>query len=358
MSERKVSPLAAVGALLALLLMVAWMAGFFDQRIEPGMTPLPGYSATDAYTVTVQQLPITESVPGSVEAKQATIISSRTLARITAIHVRSGDPVTEGQLLLELEKEDLQSRALQAREHIRAVTARVREAEQNLSRALELHQRGLIAVADRDAAQANRDALQAELVSAQRALEEAQTAEGFADIRSPINGRVVDRFAEPGDTASPGAKLLSLYNPLSLRVEAQVREALALALAVGREVAVELPALEQRAMGTIEEIVPAAEPGSRSFLVKVRLVYDRQLLPGMYARLLVPAGTAERILVPRDRVATVGQLNVAWVAAEGGPQRRFLRLGEGGEGPLVEVVAGLQPGDEVLPQDYSREPGW
>ena len=358
MSERKVSPLLAAGAVLVLLLMVAWMAGFFDQRIEPGISPLPGYSATDAYTVTLRQLPITESVPGSVEAKHATIISSRTLARITAIHVRAGDPVTEGQLLLELEKEDLESRAQQASERIRAVTARAREAEQNLQRALELHQRGLIAVADRDAAQANRDALQAELVSAQRALEEAETAVAFAEIRSPINGRVVDRFAEPGDTASPGAKLLSLYNPLSLRVEAQVREALALALAVGQEVAVELPALAQRATGTIEELVPAAAPGSRSFLVKVRLDYDRQLLPGMYARLLVPAGTAERMLVPRDSLAMVGQLNVAWVVAEGGPQRRFVRLGEGGDGDLVEVVAGLQPGDQVLPHDYSREPGW
>ena len=72
---------------------------------------------------------------------------------------------------------------------------------------------------------------------------------------------MVDRFAEPGDTASPGQKLLSLYNPVSLRVEARVREQLALKLAIGDELTVEVPALAQRYTARIEEIVPADQRG-------------------------------------------------------------------------------------------------
>jgi RND family efflux transporter MFP subunit len=337
-------------AIVVLLLMVAVMAGYFSDRIEPGLAESPAVQRTDAVPVLSERAEVTEPVPASVEAKEATIISSRLLARITAIHVRAGDYVEQGQLLIELEKSDLYARAQQASERVRSVEARLTEAQQNLARAEELHQRGLIAVAQRDKARADAASLEADLSSARQALEEAQAAVSFSEIRSPIAGRVVDRFAEPGDTASPGAKLLSLYNPFSLWVEARVREQLALVLEKGREVAVEVPALDRSYRAQIEEIVPAADPGSRSFLVKAVLPSAKQLLPGMYARLHVPAGDRERLVIPADRVAKVGQLDVVWVASPEGVLRRFVRLGPTLPDGRVEVISGLAAGDQVLPR--------
>ncbi len=345
-ARKLILPLLAV---LLLILLVAVMAGYFTEKIDPGLEPLPAVDLSDVYVVARVEQPFTESVPASVEAREATIISSRLMARITAIAVRAGDYVEPGQPLMELEKSDLLARAQQASEQVRSVEARLTEARQNLRRAEELHGRGLIAVADRDAARANAATLEAELAAARQALEEAETLVGFAEIRSPIAGRVVDRFAEPGDTASPGQKLLSLYNPLSLRVEAQVRERLALTLQTGDALRVELPAVGREFTGQIEEIVPAADPGSRSFLVKVSLPSARDLLPGMYARLHVPAGMRSRILVPADRVARVGQLDLVLVAGDGAAERRFVRLGRSqGEG-MVEVLAGLEEGERLLP---------
>jgi RND family efflux transporter MFP subunit len=337
-------------AIVVLLLMVAVMAGYFSDRIEPGLADSPAVQSADVVPVQRERAQVTEPVPASVEAKEATIISSRLLARITAIHVRAGDYVEQGQLLIELEKTDLIARAQQASDRVRSVEARLTEAKQNLSRAEELHQRGLIAVAQRDKARADAASLEADLSSARQAQEEAQAAVGFSEIRSPIAGRVVDRFAEPGDTASPGAILLSLYNPFSLWVEARVREQLALVLEKGREVSVEVPALARSYRAQIEEIVPAADPGSRSFLVKAVLPSEKQLLPGMYARLHVPAGERERLLIPADRVASVGQLDVVWVATPEGVVRRFVRLGPVMSDGRVEVISGLAEGDQVLPR--------
>jgi RND family efflux transporter MFP subunit len=349
MIKQKGAVLLPVIAVLVLLLMVAWMAGYFADKIEPGLTETGTLDTSDAVALQVVEGPLSEPVPASIEAKETTIVSSRLLARITAIAVRAGDYVEQGQLLLQLEKTDLLARAQQAREQIRSVEARLTEAQQNLQRAEELHQRGLIAIADRDAARANASALQADLASARQALEEAESAVSYTEIRSPIAGRVVDRFAEPGDTATPGQKILSLYNPFSLRVEARVREQLALTLATGQQMQVEIPALEQIFTVRIEEIVPAADPGSRSFLVKAILPSAPDLLPGMYARLLVPAGKRSRLLVPADRVARVGQLDVVWVAQDGTVVRRFVRLGQPvGEG-AIEVLTGLEQGDAVLP---------
>jgi RND family efflux transporter MFP subunit len=339
----------ALVAIVVLVLMVSWMAGVFDDRLAPGLVPPPAEPEQATYLVTMEDVAITEPVPGSVEAKQATLISSRIMARIERILVRAGDTVSEGQLLLELEKTDLEARVAQAGNQITAVRARYTEAERNLQRSIELQERGLLSASDRDAAQATRDSLQADLQRAEQGLEEARAALAYASIRSPLDGRVVDRFAEPGDTAAPGTRLLSLYNPLSLRVEASVREQLAVSLTVGQTVPVSLPALDSRVSGSIEEIVPAAEPGSRSFLVKIRLPYDDRLLPGLYARIEVPAGSEQRIRVPETLLARVGQLWVAYVVGPEGPERRFLRIGKRNADGRVEVVAGLEPGDRVLP---------
>jgi len=167
---------------------------------------------------------------------------------------------------------------------------------------------------------------------------------------------VVDRFAEPGDTASPGGKLLSLYNPFSLRVEARVREQLVLSLEIGQPLEVEVPSLGKTYTAKIEEIVPAAEPGSRSFLVKAILPSENSLLPGMYARMRVPAGDRERLLVPADRVAEVGQLDVVWVAEDDKVVRRFVRLGRPAGDGMIEVTSGLVAGERVLPPAETRTP--
>ncbi|MFC6673284.1 efflux RND transporter periplasmic adaptor subunit [Marinobacterium aestuariivivens] len=341
--------LAPLVALVFLILMVAWMAGVFSPRIEPGLEPLPAPALEASLQVRAIEQPLYESVPASVRAKEATDISSRLLARITAIQVRAGDSVEPGQLLIELEQSDLRSRESQAAEQVRAASARLLEAEQNLRRAQDLIQRGVLARADLDRARSNYDALVAEKAAAEQALEEVRTAVSYTRIVSPIRGRVVDRFAEPGDTATPGTRLLSIYNPLTLRIEAHVRESLALSLENGQPLVVEIPALGIELPATLEERVPAADPGSRSFLVKVQIDYDSRLLPGMYARLVVPAGTETQLRIPADRIARMGQLSLAWVEVRGRAERRILRLGDEVAPGEFEVLAGLASGDRVLP---------
>jgi membrane fusion protein (multidrug efflux system) len=336
-------------AFAVLFLLLAYMAGMFRDKVEPALATLSQVSASGNVAATLVSTTVIEPVSASVEAKQATLISSRTLARITAVLVRAGDSVEQGQLLLELEKDDVLARVQQSREQIRGISARVKEASRNLKRVNELHAKGLTAAADLDKAQANKDALAAQLAGARRALQEAETAVDFTSIRSPIDGRVVDRFAEPGDTAAPGNKLLSLYNPLYLRIEARVREQLALQLSEGQALKVEVPTLNKVIDAVIEERVPAAEPGSRSLLVKARVEYDQDLLPGMYARLLVPAGSEEQVLIPADRVVQVGQLNIVWVLVNGQAQRRFIRMGRPVGADLVEVLAGVKDAELILP---------
>jgi len=336
-------------AIVALLLMIAWMGGLFVEKIPPGVNTIVPANTGDPIAVSVSEVTIIEKVPASVEATQATLISSRLMARIISVKVRAGDSVSKGDLLLELENSDIKAQVQQAEARIRASSARLKEARQNLDRVQELQAGGVMSVSDLDRAQANHETLLAEIAGAKQALEEAKTALGYALIVAPFDGRVVDRFSEPGDTAQPGTRLLALYNPLSLRVEAQVREHLALGLEVGQPLQVEIPSLEKIVDAVIEERVPAADPGSRSFLVKAGVAFNSNMLPGMYARLLVPAGIEKQFLIPAERVVHVGQMDLVWVLEDGQAYRRFVRTGRLVQNDQVEILSGLTEGDMVLP---------
>ncbi|GAA6172346.1 efflux RND transporter periplasmic adaptor subunit [Colwellia sp. KU-HH00111] len=344
-------------ALALLLLMVAWLAGYFNEKISPVTKEdlqqkynMAVIDKTDSYTVNASKVPIFESVAASIEAKQATIISSRILARIDNIHVRAGDTVKQGDLLIQLEQGDLKSQVLQAKQNVNALRARQNEAKQNLERSKTLMKKLLISEFELDKKRADYQSINAELTAAKQALSQNTTRLQYANLLAPINGIIVNRFAEPGDTAQPGTKLLSLYNPLSLRVEAQVRERLALTLKIGQSITVELPSLNKTLVGQIEEIVPAANTGSRSFLIKTRISANENLLSGMYARLLIPAGEQQQLLIPINKVAQVGQLDFVWLNVNGEAQRRFVRLGKVQQNNMVSVISGLMPGDELMPQ--------
>lgn len=335
-------------AILLLMLLIAWMAGAFQQKIQPSVLATERFEADNLLIVQATETAVIEPVPATIGARQATTISSRIMARITRVLVRAGDHVEPDQLIIELERSDLESRLSQAEQSVKAVQARLTEAGQSLQRAQSLQAQGLVARAALDEAQARNDSLSADLANAKQAVQEASVALSYTEIRSPINGRVVDRFAEPGDTASPGERLLALYNPLSLRVEAAVRESLALPLRVGQALEVEIPALHKTVAAQIEEIVPVADSGSRSFLVKARLELQDELMPGMYARLLVPTGTESLVTIPQEYLATYGQMDVVRVLQAGVPENRFVRLGRHFESGQVEILAGLAVGETVI----------
>jgi RND family efflux transporter MFP subunit len=335
-------------ALAILLVGVAWMAGMFNEKIPPGLASIADEQGQEMVLAERREVQLLEAVPGTLAAKQATLVSSRVMARITKISVRAGDSVKAGDVIIELEQDDAKARLAQTEGQVDSAQARATEAELALERALMLHKKSLIAIAEVDRARANKEATGAELLAAKQLVAEATAALQFTEIRSPINGTVVDRFAEPGDTATPGTQLLSLYNPLTLRVEAAVREQLAVRLEIGQTLDVSIPSLGKKISGRIDELVPAADPGSRSFLIKTILPFDELLRPGMYAEIEVPGSLIQQILVPISSVVNVGQLNVIWVKQDGEFIRRFVKVGSQTNDDKLEILGGLDINEQVL----------
>jgi membrane fusion protein, multidrug efflux system len=327
------------------------MAGFFHAKIDPDaavseVSPVAGR----AVAVAVVRETVFEQATGTVQAKFETVISARITATISKINVRAGDRVSRGETLVELDAREAGAQVAQQRQIVSAAQARLTRARRDHQRVQNIFETTPEAIsrADVDAAVATLRGAEAELGRARRAVEEARTTSSYATITAPIDGTVIDRYADPGDTATPGTPLLRLYNPRLLRLEANVRESLATRLTKDTELAVHIDALDADLAGTVDEIVPSADPGSRSFLVKITLPENESIYPGMFGRLRIPSGEAERYYVPEVAVRRMGQLEFVLTPGAQGAVRRYVRTGIRGSDGRIEVLSGLEPGDQVL----------
>lgn len=337
----------SLATLLILLVMILWMAGFFENKIEPGLLPVKPDQSEEAYTVTLGQISLYEEVTGTVQSRQAADIAAQIQARIKAIHVKSGDLVKPGDLLVTLDDESLKARRGQAQANLNAVGARLNGAKAHYDRTRGLFAKESATQADYDRAKAEYQSLQSQFSAAQQQLAETRTVHDYGEIRATFPARVVDRFAEPGTIAQPGMKLLHVYDPSALRIDAYVRETIAVKLKVGETLTGELEALKTQVSAIIEEIVPAAHFGARSFLIKLSIEQQPGLLPGMFARIRIPLGTEQAIMLPQKYIRSVGQLDVVWIQEDGRINRRFVRLGSVLDGK-VKIIAGLSAGENVV----------
>ena len=330
-----------------LLLSIIWMSGAFDTKIQPALISSGTSFKGESLTLQNSLVQLHEDVPATVRSKQTTQIAARVLAPIKAIYVKAGDTVQKGDLLIELDNRNNQSSVAQSKANINSIQAQLVQARSHYKRSKNLYAKESVTKAQLEQASAAYNSLKARLASAKQILGSAKTTLSYSRIKAPFSSRVIDRFAEPGDLASPGMKILTLYDPSALRVDANVRESLALTLKIGQPLETTIPALNKSIKATIEEIVPAANPGARSFLIKAKIEHNGELLPGMFARLRIPSGEKEQLHIPSAYIKQMGQLDVVWVLENNTAIRRFIRIGQQ-SGDTIRVISGLSAGEKII----------
>ncbi|HNQ22166.1 MAG TPA: efflux RND transporter periplasmic adaptor subunit [Phycisphaerae bacterium] len=329
--------------------LLAALAGAFHRKIaargptQPAVRPAAELTWQAARSV---PLPATESAVGTIRAVHETSVASKLLAKVRTVRVTAGREVQEGETLVELDDADLRARAQQAEAAVSAATAIRDQARIELERVERLRQQNAASPIEFDRAASTLKTADAEVQRAEEMRNEAATILDYATIRAPLTGIVVDKRVDVGDTVTPGQVVATLYNPQRMQLVASVRESLARQLAAGQDIGVHVDALNKTCMGRISEIVPEAQTASRSFEVKVTGPCPPGIYSGMFGRLLIPLGTEEVLVVPRQAVRQVGQLSVVEVRDGQAARRRAVQLGRS-FGDDVEILSGLRPGEEV-----------
>jgi len=344
----------AVG-LVALVLVIAWVSGFFLEKIPAGAAEAQVRKlAPGTPTDTVHELTKTyyEEAVGTLKAASRTEISSRVLAPIEKIHVRAGQAVRSGEVLIELDSRQLITQRSQAQANLTAAEAAFENAQGDYQRKEKAYASRAIPKQQLDDAFRNLEVSRANLTHARQALAETEVLLSYATIKAPKAGVVVDRLADAGDTAQPGTPLLVLYDPDSLRLEVPVMEDLAGRLHVGDRLTVRidsLPPEDREVEAVVDEIVPQAEAASRSVIVKSKVPRRPGMYEGMFGRLLVPAGKRRHLCLNTAAIQRIGQLEFVDVVGQDEVlERRFIKTGRIGFPGRVEVLSGLEAGERVV----------
>jgi RND family efflux transporter MFP subunit len=293
---------------------------------------LPALSVR-AQTVESKKRVATEEVVGTVRAKLRSVIEAKVSGKVERMLAVPGQQVAAGELLAMIDAREVQAR------YDQAVAVR-QQADADLKRLASLFEQKILSQAEYDGAQAR-----ARVASA--AVTEAETMLGYTKVVAPFAGVITRKHADVGDLASPGKPLLDMEDSTALRLEADVPEAVVGKVALKDKLTVRISALERELEGVVSEIAPAADPGSRTFLVKLDLPDVAGLRAGQFGRVAMPVGETSALRVPAGAVVVRGQMELVFVVNKDRAQLRLVKTGKR-IGNEVEVVSGLEAGERIV----------
>ena len=349
MAKKSWRVISILAGMAALILLILYTGGFLDTgKVPPGKEQVAegAYQPKAQAEATLAVWPDFYEAVGTVRPRTETKVEAQVSGRVKEVNVRPGDMVKEGKLLVLLDDSEHRARLGQAKQDLNAAQAAWKLAESEYGRIKRLYDRGSAPKRDLDRLAEGRQRTSAMLRRAEKQVEEAEIALGYTRITARENGQITERFIDPGDMALPGRPLLVMQTGGALRLEALVQEKLIQKVHIGQELSVAIPALGREIPGRVDEIVPSADPATRTFLVKVVLPDVEGLYTGMFGRLLIPVGEQEVILIPTAALKRVGQLEMAVVNREGHWQRVYVTTGRQ-RGDMLEVLSGLKGGETV-----------
>jgi len=332
----------------------------------------------------------TAEVTGTVKSRTTTTLSSKIVGRILALHAREGSEVQAGQILIELDDQDIAAQTKRAEAGLheaesgmaeveRAVAAAaagqaVAEAQRDLAAStLARYQRLLDrksvapqeydqvaaqqkaaaaaverAIAEGQAIQARRQQVLARMESARAEIASTQVMRGYARIAAPFAGIVTVKHTDVGGLAAPGVPLLTVEDNRRYWLEITVPDSQVGGLKRGQSLPVSLEATGFSGAATVSEIVPTADQATRTTLVRLDLPAKSGLRSGLFGRASIPLGRRQAIQVARQAIVERGQLQGVYVVGQDNIARfRLIRTGAM-RPDAVEVLSGLTSGEQIV----------
>lgn len=304
------------------------------------------------------------SLNGSLRAKEQVDVSPKIAGRLISILVDIGHSVTKGDLIAQIEDDEIRQQVERSKAAIAVVDATIAQREAELENARAEHERkkqlvesGLLSRIDLDTLEMKRRVAhsQVELARAQKRQSEAEQRElrirqGQTRIYSPISGLVAKRHAHPGAMVSSGNPIVTVVSVAPMVIEAKASERDIARVKRGLPVIITVDSLPgQRFTGRVMRISPLLDAQTRNGVVEIEIPNREGTLKGeMFARVDLDLGSArETTLLPRDALVYRGdQPGVYVIESE---LAKFIALETGlTQDDKVEVIAGLKAGDTVI----------
>ncbi|CAM1370826.1 Efflux transporter periplasmic adaptor subunit [Tenacibaculum litoreum] len=311
-------------------------------------------------TVAVKVTKVTENdnnpfitVSGKVAATNSAELSTRMMGYVTNIHVKVGDKVNKGQLLLSINNSDLQAKKAQVEANIIKAKAGFSSAEKDYNRFKNLFEQNSASQKEFDDITVHYNVAKANLEAAKQMRNEINSQFAYTNIRAPFSGVVTNKFIDKGAMANPGMPLISVEGKGGFEVTALVPESEISQIKKDTKVDVAIKSINKTVTGKVSEVSTSAKNTGGQYLVKINLdKTDVKLLSGMFATVQFPVEKTQKstnmVLIPSEALVHKGQLSGIYTVSQSNTAvLRWLRLGRT-FGDQVEVLSGLSANESYI----------
>lgn len=333
------------------------------------------------------------TVTGTLNAQEEADVAAETGGRVVATPVERGSRVAAGAPLIRIADLEVEAQVREAEANAAQISARLglgdggtfeidrvpevanaraaqAQAEADFARAQMLFDRKLLSQSDYDRSRTQAEAARRQHESARNTAEQqyqslmaararvtlARKALADTVVRAPFDGVVGQRLVSIGDYVQRGTKVASVLHTDPLRVELTVPEQSISAVAVGREVALDVDAYPGKTfVGHVRYVSPALKADSRSLVVEAIVDNkDGALKPGFFASARIEqAAATPGVLVPAAAVRTDSGTDRVFAVVGDHVEERIVTTGQRVDGQ-IEITSGLKAGETVATSNVAR----
>jgi len=294
---------------------------------------------------------------GKIEAENSADLSTRMMGYVTKVHVKVGQKVNGGQLLVSINNTDLQAKKAQVEASILQATAGYNNAKKDYERFTALFAQQSASQKELDDMTSRYEMAKATLEGAKQMRNEVMAQFSYSNIKAPFSGIVTNTHIKEGDMANPGMPLVSIEGVSKMQVTALVSESDIDKIKSGMAVKINIKSINKEVTGNVSEVSMSAKNTGGQYLVKVNIdKTDKSILSGMFVNVQFPVANnsqttknqSDKVLVPVSALVYQGQLTgIYTIGHKNIVILRWLRIGKT-FGNQVEVLSGLSANEQYI----------
>ncbi len=321
--------------------------------------------------VTKQNISTSITATGTIEPVTKVEVGTQVSGIIDKIYVDYNSVVKKGQVIAELDKTNLVSELNSARSNLANAQSSLTYQKANYTRYKNLYDKGLIAANDFESARLSYEQAVQQVKIQQQAVEKARTNLGYATITSPIDGVILSKEVEEGQTVASAMTTPTLFNIAQdltdMRVIADIDEADIGGVVEGQRVTFTVDAFPDDVFnGSVTQVRQEATTESNVVTYEVVISApndDLKLKPGLTANVTIYTLEKNNVLAvpskalrftPNDAIMADGETiddvkakNKLWTCEGNTFKAHAVEIGTT-NGTLTEIVSGIAEGTEVL----------
>lgn len=314
-----------------------------------GVSTVQAAEQLEVAQVQYREVPQTYSAEGLVEATRQSTVSAQIGGRVKEVLFDVGDRVNKGQVILRIDEREAAQALAGSQAQVMQAQANMQNAKATYERSRQLFAQKFISQAALDKAQADYKIALAQAAASEAGAGQASLAHGYTAVVAPYGGVVAARLVEVGEMVMPGKPLMTGFDPSEMRVVVSVPQYKLADIGARPDAMVEVPSLSRWIKAASATVQPVADARTHSTQVRVYLpANEAGVYPGMFVRAHFVVGKASKLVIPNSAVLRRSEVVAVYVVDEkGGVQLRQVRLGDATAEGVVEVLAGLNPGEKV-----------